>query len=250
MHRLSREQYHFIEPFLPDERPGPLIGQHLLETGIGCVLVDDCPNPQGLVLEVAGNYTFLGSLKGFSPQDLQSTVLGFLDASADFEPLINTTFPDVSVWERIIYSLAKPLSIEIPPGIQVRCLTTGQLSDLQNLSSSSAWITTTWDGPEGMAASGRAWGAYAGGRLVSVACPFFVGKEIEDIGVVTEPEYRNRGLTTACASKLCNQILENGKKVSWTTSLDNGASRRVAEKLGFIVDRLDRLFVIGIDIPD
>ncbi|MGH8908893.1 MAG: hypothetical protein ACRD0K_20970 [Egibacteraceae bacterium] len=45
-----------------------------------------------------------------------------------------------------------------------------------------SWISGTWGGPAGLAASGHAWGAFAEGRLVSVACTFFVGHLYEDIG--------------------------------------------------------------------
>jgi predicted GNAT family acetyltransferase len=94
-----------------------------------------------------------------------------------------------------------------------------------------------------------AWGGFIGGRLAAVACTFFAGRGHEEIGVVTEPGYRGRGLSAACAAGLCGDIVARGRIPSWTTSPDNAASMRVAEKLGFTFQRRDVLYVVGIPIP-
>jgi predicted GNAT family acetyltransferase len=118
------------------------------------------------------------------------------------------------------------------------------------LSPQSFWIAKTWGGPAGLAASGAAWGAFVDGRLVSVACTFFMGERYEEIGVVTEPEHRGQGLSVACTRALCLAIFARGRRPSWTTSPDNTASVRVAEKLGFRLDRHDWLYVAGIPVPE
>ncbi|HJZ49449.1 MAG TPA: GNAT family N-acetyltransferase [Roseiflexaceae bacterium] len=87
------------------------------------------------------------------------------------------------------------------------------------------------------------------GQYLAVACSFFVGRLYEEIGVVTEAAYRGQGLSVACADALCQDIERRGKQASWSTSPDNRASIRVAEKLGFRFEREDRLYVSGLDIP-
>ena len=67
--------------------------------------------------------------------------------------------------------------------------------------------------------------------------------------MVTEAAYRGQGLSMACADALCQDIERRGRHASWSTSPDNRASIRVAEKLGFRFEREDRLYVIGLDIP-
>jgi predicted GNAT family acetyltransferase len=94
-----------------------------------------------------------------------------------------------------------------------------------------------------------AWGAFVGERLVSVACIFFVGRQFEELGVVTEAEHRGRGLSLACAHGVCEEIRARGRRPSWTTSPDNAASKAVAERLGFSFRRRDVLYVAGIPIP-
>ncbi len=85
--------------------------------------------------------------------------------------------------------------------------------------------------------------------LASVACTFYQGAGYEDIGVATEPEYRGLGLSVACATGLCDDIRARGRTPSWSTSPDNAASLRVAEKLGFVLDRRDVLYVVGRSVP-
>jgi RimJ/RimL family protein N-acetyltransferase len=86
-------------------------------------------------------------------------------------------------------------------------------------------------------------------RLVALACSFFMGHQFEDIGVVTEPEFRGRGFSTACAGALCQDIREQRRSPSWTTSPDNIGSLRVAEKLGFEYQYRSRLYVCHVAIP-
>jgi predicted GNAT family acetyltransferase len=100
-----------------------------------------------------------------------------------------------------------------------------------------------------LATTGLAWGAFIKGRLASVACTFFLGDQYEEIGVVTEPEFRGRGLSVACSGALCLDIQRRGRYSSWTTSPDNTASLRVAQKLGFSLHHHDCLYVIGHDPP-
>jgi predicted GNAT family acetyltransferase len=93
-------------------------------------------------------------------------------------------------------------------------------------------------------------GAFRSGRLAAVACSFFAGVRYEDIGVVTQPAERGQGLGMACAGALCAAIQGRGRQPSWSTSPDNTASLRVAEKLGFVLQRRDRLLVVGKSLPE
>jgi predicted GNAT family acetyltransferase len=127
----------------------------------------------------------------------------------------------------------------------VRRLDADDASHVARLSPSLAWIAATWGSPASLATSGYAWGAFVDQRLCSLACSFFVGERYEDVGVVTEAVVRGQGLSTACAAGLCGDILGRGRRPSWSTSLDNTASRRVAKRLGFVEQRRDRLLLSG-----
>jgi RimJ/RimL family protein N-acetyltransferase len=235
--------------FLPD-RPGPLVGLHVIHTGNGTCWVDRWPNPQAVLVETAGNYSLAGEPEALTLADLKSHISGFVEAPEPFVPLLRATFASVEVWDRVILELLGKPRFSLPRDPLVRRLGPTDSVHLERLSPETVWIGKTWGGPSGLAASGYAWGAFAEDRLVSVACSFFIGERYEDLGVVTEPEYRGFGLSAACAGAVCQDILGRGRQPSWTTSPDNLASLRVAEKLGFSIQRYDRLYVVGMDIPE
>ena len=236
--------------FLPD-RPGPLVGLHVIRTGNGACFVDRWPDPRAVAVETAGNYSLAGDPDALNPADLQCRISGFVEAPEQFVPLLRATFSGLRVWDRVILDLRGRPHFARQRGSLVRRLAPTDTHHLWGLGPEAAWIAKTWGGPPGLASSGCAWGAFAeDGRLVSVACTFFVGESYEDIGVVTEPEFRGQGLALACAGALCEDVRDRKRRPSWTTSPDNIASLRVAEKLGFSVRRRDCLYVVGIPIPE
>jgi RimJ/RimL family protein N-acetyltransferase len=248
---LTPEQLASLRHWFLPERPGPLIAQHLIATGNGSCLADRWPGPRALVVETGGNYTLAGDPGALDPARLRGRVVGFVEAPAAFEPLLAATARDLHEWPRVILTLegaGRPPPRPRGPH-QVRRLGPGDAGSLAGLDEESAWIANTWGGPEGLAASGTAWGGFAGTRLVAVACPFFVGEVYEDLGVATEPGFRRLGLSTACAGAVCQDVRRRGRLPSWTTSPDNTASLRVAAKLGFTLQRRDRLLVADVPIP-
>ena len=144
------------------------------------------------------------------PNDLRAHVAGFVEAPAHFVPLLRAAFPDLVVWERMIYALPGKPHFALPADFIIHPLTPNDTLHLQNLSAKSSWISKTWGGPAGLAASGYAWGAFAGDHLAAVANIFFLGAQYEELGVVTEPEFRGQGLSYACAGALCAEIQARG----------------------------------------
>jgi GNAT superfamily N-acetyltransferase len=235
------------ERFRPDE-PGPLVALHVLSTANGAIFADRWPEPRATLAETPGTYALGGDPAGFDAAALRSRIAGYVDAPARFEPLLREAFPKLAVWERVIFELsgAPPTPRAAHP---VRRLTAADAYHVWGLSPEIGWLARTWGGPAGLAASGCAWGAFAEGRLAALACTCFVGDRFEDLGVATEPSYRGLGLSAACSAALCEDIRARGRTPSWTTSPDNRASIRVAEKLGFASRRRSTLYVCGIDVP-
>ncbi len=240
--------------FLP-ERADSLIGPHVIATGHGHCWVDRWPSPRavlvetGLLAEAAGNYSLLGDPAALTPADIRPHIRGFVYAPASFAPLLHATFPNLQVWQRVIYApLADKVALpDIAPG--VRRLAAEDTAVLEGMEPAAAWISKTWGGAQGMADSGYGWGAFIDGELAAVACTFFLGWSYENVGVVTVAKFQRRGLSTACTAALCRDIRARGRQPTWETSPDNTASQRVAEKIGFQVDRQDVSYVIGVDIP-
>ncbi len=232
------------------ERPGPeAAASHTLSVGVGRWWVDRWPDPRTVLVDCADNYLLRGSPSAVSQASLRALVHGFVDAPPAFAPLLSGLSDRFTVWERIVYELSEDWSGPADPsGVQVRPLRRDDAGAVERLDPSLLWIAKTWGGPAGLAASGHAWGAFILGRLVSVACSFFVGSRYEDIGVVTAPNLQRRNLSTMCVTALCVDIIARGRRPCWSTTLDNVASRRVAEKSGFRWARDDVLYVVGIDV--
>jgi predicted GNAT family acetyltransferase len=153
-------------------------------------------------------------------------------------------------WPRIVAVQDDAQEIPPPPGATVRRLDERDVGALDGLDEGTRWISDTWGGAAGLATSGNAFGAFLDGRLASVAVPFTVGTRWVDVGVVTEPFARGRGLSPACAARVVGDIRAAGRLPCWTTTPGNAASRRVAEKLGFRAVRDDVAWVAGAPLPE
>jgi GNAT superfamily N-acetyltransferase len=232
-----------VSSFFAPERPGPLVHPHILTSGIGRCRVDRWPRPRTAVAELPGGNV---AVRG-EPRDVPG-LTGLLDAAPEWLPVLRVMDPGTAVWPRLIAVL--PDAVELPdPGPAVRRLTGADADALAGLHPSISWIGVTWGGAAGLAASGVAFGWFDDGRLLSVACAFYVGRRFEDVGVVTEPAHRGRGLSTACAAAVLRDVRARGRRPTWTTSPDNTGSRRVAEHLGFVLDREDVLYAVRTAIP-
>ncbi len=245
MRRLTLEQAALVCEWFFPERPGPLVGPHVVTTGIGSILVDRWPDPRAALAESGGNFSLAGDPEAIEPDELRERLHGFVDAPHAWRPRLEELFPSMQRWARVILRRATATPVMEPKEYSVRRLNGSDAATVEGLSPAGHWISNTRGGPGGLATSGYAWGAFGESRLVSVACSFFVGRAFEDLGVVTETAFEGRSLATACAGRLCAEVEARGRRASWTTTPDNHASLRVAEKLGFKEVRRDRLYVIG-----
>ncbi|MGD9720712.1 MAG: GNAT family N-acetyltransferase [Pirellulales bacterium] len=71
------------------------------------------------------------------------------------------------------------------------------------------------------------------GRVVCVAYAPWASESWADIGIDTHEEFQNQGIGTQVAAALIESILAAGKQPVWGAEEDNGASLRLADKLGF-----------------
>jgi len=210
-------------------------------------LVDRWPEPRVVLAQTSGNYAIRGD-----PDALDNSALddlaGFIEAPSAWEPTLRRIDPDVAMWSRVVAVLPAAGSAP-PPDPRVRRLTASDTEAVGQLHTKISWISDTWGGTAGLAASGMAWAAFDAGTPVAVAVPFFVGELSEDIGVVTHPEHRRQGLARSCAAAVVTDIRRRRHTPTWTTSPDNIGSLTVAERLGFIPERNDVLWAVRTPIP-
>ena len=249
MIEISRAQLEMLAKWFQPETPGPIIAPHVIRTGYGRAWVDRWPDVRTVVVETNYNYIIVGDPDTLSAEAIRTHIAGFVAAPEAFVPRLEQIYANLVKWPRIIgYLPAAPITPPMPQA-EVRRFQPADAAALENLSAESVWVSQTWGSGTGLAQSGYGWGAWIDGELAAVACTFFLGDAYEDIGVATEPPYRGQGLSTACVYELCCDIIARGHKPSWTTSTDNIGSWRVAEKLGFVHERNDRLYVVGRDVP-
>lgn len=76
-------------------------------------------------------------------------------------------------------------------------------------------------------------GAMAGERLVGYAGFRYWEEEFADVGILTNPEFRRRGLGRFLVSELSAWCLDNGVVPMYRVDPENHGSRRIAEGLGY-----------------
>jgi len=254
MRPLVPDELPALRLLLGDERPGPLVGPHLLATGCGGAWVDRWPDARVAVACAGDGMALRGDAERLDAAALGKIVMErladwdsvLIDAAEAFVPAIRAAVPCLWRWPRIISALPGAASeVSAPPDAALRRVAPPDADALAGLSKDVAWIADTVGGPTGLATRGRAWVAIVGDRLAAVAAPFFEGERYEDVGVVTEADFRGRGLSSACAARLVADVRARGRTPSWSTSPDNRASLGVATRLGFAKDRDDVLYVAG-----
>ena len=238
-----------VRNWLDAEQPRLFTAWHVAMTGNGACLVDRWPEPRAGLAITYNNFALLGDPDAFSPDELRGRLAGFLEAPEAFDGLVRRAFGGAVTWPRITLVQHAP-AVPKPVSALIRRLGAADAQQLWALTPESLWIANTWGGPGGLATSGYAWAAFVGGELASVACTFSIAERFEDVGVITEPTFRGRGLSPACAAALCADIRARGRLPCWSTSPDNAASVRVAEKLGFRTHHHGRLWVLGRSAPE
>ena len=76
-------------------------------------------------------------------------------------------------------------------------------------------------------------GCFDGEKLISVASYWFWGDFLADIGILTAPAYRGKGIGRAVVGYLCKIGIEMGRINVYRHSNVNRASDKLSSALGF-----------------
>ncbi len=131
----------------------------------------------------------------------------------------------------IYYTLTVPAA-PIHADAAVRLLT---VADLQLLDAAPREIQGAgFGGTRALLEEGIVAGAVVDGALVAIAHTSALTPHHTDIGVATLEGWRGRGFARAAAALVAQQVQATRRTPVWSTGEDNVASRRVAERLGFV----------------
>ncbi|MFI1168519.1 GNAT family N-acetyltransferase [Streptomyces sp. NPDC020801] len=223
--------------------PGPAtIGEHVLTTGFGRWWADRPVQPRTVAVSCAGHVVLRGSPEELTPGLLAPLAGNRVEAPARFLSALEAAFDRLTPWERMIWTLqAAPQPATVPHAVTVRHLEAADADAVHALGPDASWLSATWGGPRGLAASGHAWAAVdRTGRILAVACTHFRGTGHEDVAFYTVHDRRHHHLALACVTYLCADITSRGHTPSWNCSVHNRASRLLAWNAGF---RLVREYV-------
>lgn len=249
MLQLSLENAQSLKDWFLPERPGRLLGLHVITTGCGTCWVDRFPNPTAVLVENGSDYFLAGAPEAFGRAEIQR-IAGWVDvADESVLRLLHKDDSQLLVDDRVVLELSTPPIVVTVGHYQIRPLCSEDTRHLERLSPELRWICQSWGGSSGLANNRRSWGAFDHDRLVSVASIYFAGDRYEEVGVVTEADSRGHGLSGACAAKVCEEVMRRGHRPSWVASSENTASLRVAHKLGFSTTGHVRMYGYGLDRP-
>jgi hypothetical protein len=229
--------------WFPTGAPGPAtIGEHALATGVGRWWADRPVQPRAVAVSCAGHVVLRGSPRRLTPELLAPLAGSRIEAPDRFLPVLGAAFDRLTPWERMVWTLqARPQPATVPHAVTVRRLEPADTGALDALGPDACWLSASWGGPLGLAASGHAWAAVTRpGRILAVACTYFRGTGHEDVAVYTVPDRRRLRLGLACVTALCADVVARGHTPAWNCSLHNRASRLLAWHAGF---RLVREYV-------
>mgnify|MGYP006300218711 CR=1 FL=1 len=105
--------------------------------------------------------------------------------------------------------------------------------DLANLQRVRGEIRWMWPSEERFCERGFGYAAVVTGSLICWCTAEYVSRRACGVGIETARGYRNRGVGTATAARFVQEALRRGITPHWECDAKNGASVRVAEKVGF-----------------
>ena len=83
------------------------------------------------------------------------------------------------------------------------------------------------------------------GRCCGVAFSAAVSKDEVDIGVEVDEQCRGKGIASALALRMCDEIIRSGKKPVWAHAETNTGSMKTALKCGFVQKKINWSCHIG-----
>jgi GNAT superfamily N-acetyltransferase len=112
----------------------------------------------------------------------------------------------------------------------------------QNLDQVRGWVDSYWPTTEVFLRDGFGACAVQGDTIAAWCLTVYAADNRRELGMATAPDFQGRGLATAAACATVEQILAAGFTPEWHCWTDNPASARVAEKAGFVQERVYNVY--------
>jgi GNAT superfamily N-acetyltransferase len=212
------------------------------------IFVDDPERPTTALMCRTYEY-FVGGALGTSVADfirdapaeaeVWANFYGFVAVNPKWNDHLVTLQPDLEVIGRRSFRF-DPARIDsvrgaadrVPSGLRLAPLT-AELAEMADREM-PVIIGTFWSGYDRYARHGFGALVLDGDKPVSVNYANVVGGGEANVGVVTLPDYRRRGLATLCSQACIKMAHERGLIATWDCDTVNVASAQLALSLGFV----------------
>lgn len=177
------------------------------------------------------------------PNDWNKKLIELLGAKLILEPDANQVLLDsdektVAKYTRVNFRFVqeKYAPFRLKPGseFQLKKLENGLFEKMKG----SVIPTRFWRNQIEFCERGAGFSVVLNGEPVSTAFSAFVHDQMLELGIETLPELHRRGLAPIACSALIDYCLENKLEPVWACRLENIGSFKLAEKLGFEVERM------------
>lgn len=139
--------------------------------------------------------------------------------------------PDIVIGKRSFFSYdsSRKITLPLPDGFAIEEINPENIGKIHG-----KVVPSFYWGSDVFFKNGKGFCITHENKVVSWAFSAAVSSKELDIGVETDEHFRGLGLAAAVASKLAEYSLLLGKQPVWACNSENAASRKTAEKIGFV----------------
>lgn len=220
----------------------------------GYILADDPQHPAAALIHTVEGTQLAGEPSADVARDINAYLHQYFfpkyralytGASAGWLPHLETALAPYPVQtlarqHYVCHTLPSADLARTPDGYQVRAVDADLLADrtLARPDHIDDWIEDNWGSVENYLARGFGLCITHEGRVVSWSLTDCVSGERCEIGIHTDPAYRQQGLAAMTAAACVRHALTNGfREVGWHCNAENIGSWKTALKVGFVKER-------------
>ncbi len=266
--KLPPDKFNLLKPFFAGSEFDLLFSAVLEGNSVAQVWVNDGSEPESVFLwDKANNVFYLIGREGNAQfnREIQAIINGRVvpqlklrqrpyfrirAASELWEKMVPSIFAsaDLTSGGYLFYTYDKPVERDwrskIPEGFKLERIDEKFLleTQLQNKEYILDEIRQMWPTVDRFVKFGFGFSLVTEEKAVCWCTAEYMSKGKCGIGIETVHEYQNRGLATSAASAFVEHCEAKGVKPHWECNAENLASRRVAEKVGFVKEREFRVF--------
>jgi RimJ/RimL family protein N-acetyltransferase len=192
-------------------------------------------------------------LKLIAPNARERWIPGFaLSPSPAWEPVIPDLLAELSPAPAGRYSFRlNPPGLTVLPALskefELRRIDEGLLeSQLVHMEDMRGWIDSFWETPRDFLHTGYGYCILTSDTIAAWCLTVFAAGSARELGVATVPDFRQRGLAAHATAACIEHGLAHDQQIHWHCFQENRPSARIAEKLGFRLEREYSVYTLKI----